>query len=89
MLFHHFYTVKGLEGWWFITKQLKALVKLFDGHDSSTSVAQWKAKFWMVSIKEGYYSPSFWTYWCAPIHTRDGPLLLKYNRLSYKAILAI
>ena len=70
-----------------MTKQPKAPVKLFDGHDSSTSAAKWKARYRMVSIKEGYLSPSFWAYWCAPIHTQEGPRLLKYDHLSYKAIL--
>ena len=68
-LFHQFYTVKGLGGWWFVTKQAKAPVKLFDGLDSSTSAVQWKARYWMISIAEGYCPPSFWAYRCAPIHT--------------------
>ena len=69
-----------------MTKQPKAPVKLFDGLDSSTNAAQWKARYWMVSVAEGNYPP-FWGYWCTPIHTQEGPRLLKYDRLSHKAIL--
>ena len=67
-LFHRYYTMKGLVEWWFIAKQPKAPVKLFDGLESSTNASLWKKRFWVVSHREGFEAFPFWTKWYHPIH---------------------
>ena len=45
ILFRRYYPVKGLSGWYFFTKELKALMKLSDGLVSSISASTCKKRF--------------------------------------------